>query len=91
MKTWLYLTCAPPPLVVPFAPVSLVGELPLFLLTSPSFAPKSVKELVAYASSGNGGSPHLSAEVFSTMAGHVNIRAVQSLDRRGFEARYQGD
>jgi tripartite-type tricarboxylate transporter receptor subunit TctC len=62
-----------------FAPVSLVAELPFFLLTSPSFAPKSVKELVAYAkanpekvtfaSSGNGGSPHLSAEVFSAMAG----------------------
>ncbi len=62
-----------------FAPVSLVAELPFFLLTSPSFAPKSVKELLAYAkanpdkvtfaSSGNGGSPHLSAEVFSAMAG----------------------
>ena len=62
-----------------FAPVSLVAELPFFLLTSPSFGPKSVKDLVAYAkanpdkvtfaSSGNGGSPHLSAEVFSAMAG----------------------
>ena len=62
-----------------FAPVSLVAELPFFLMSSPSFAPKSVKELVAYAkanpdkvtyaSSGNGGSPHLSAEVFSAMAG----------------------
>jgi tripartite-type tricarboxylate transporter receptor subunit TctC len=62
-----------------FAPVSLVAELPFFLLTSTSFAPKTVKELVAYAkanpdkvtfaSSGNGGSPHLSAEVFSAMAG----------------------
>jgi tripartite-type tricarboxylate transporter receptor subunit TctC len=62
-----------------FAPVSLVAELPFFLLTSPSFAPKSIKDLVAYAkanpdkvtyaSSGNGGSPHLSAEVFSAMAG----------------------
>jgi tripartite-type tricarboxylate transporter receptor subunit TctC len=62
-----------------FTPVSLVAELPFFLMTSPSFAPKTVKELVAYAkanpdkvtyaSSGNGGSPHLSAEVFSAMAG----------------------
>lgn len=62
-----------------FAPVSLVAELPFFLLTSTSFTPKSVKDLVAYAktnpdkvtfaSSGNGGSPHLSAEVFSAMAG----------------------
>jgi len=52
-------------------PVSLVAELPFVLMSSPSFAPKSVRELVAYAkanpdkvsfaSSGNGGSPHLSA------------------------------
>ncbi len=61
-----------------FAPVSLVAELPFFLMSSPSFAPKSIKDLIAfakanpekvtYASSGNGGSPHLSAEVFSAMA-----------------------
>jgi tripartite-type tricarboxylate transporter receptor subunit TctC len=48
-------------------------------MSSPSFAPKTVRELVAYAkanpdkvtyaSSGNGGSPHLSAEIFSSMAG----------------------
>jgi tripartite-type tricarboxylate transporter receptor subunit TctC len=60
-------------------PVSLVAELPFVLMSSPSFAPKSVRELVAYAkanpdkvsfaSSGNGGSPHLSAEIFSAMAG----------------------
>jgi tripartite-type tricarboxylate transporter receptor subunit TctC len=62
-----------------FAPVSLVAELPFFLMSSPSFAPKTIKDLVAYAkanpekvtyaSSGNGGSPHLSAEVFQSMAG----------------------
>jgi tripartite-type tricarboxylate transporter receptor subunit TctC len=60
-------------------PISLVAELPFFLMSSPSFAPKTVRELVAYAkanpdkvtyaSSGNGGSPHLSAEIFSSMAG----------------------
>ena len=60
-------------------PVSLVAELPFVLMSSPSFAPKSVRELVAYAkanpdkvsfaSSGNGGSPHFSAEIFSAMAG----------------------
>jgi tripartite-type tricarboxylate transporter receptor subunit TctC len=48
-------------------------------MSSPSFAPKTVRELVAYAkanpdkvtyaSSSNGGSPHLSAEIFSSMAG----------------------
>ncbi len=62
-----------------FAPVSLVAELPFFLMASPSFAPKTTRELIAYAkanpdkvtyaSSGNGGSPHLSAEVFQAMAG----------------------
>lgn len=62
-----------------FAPVSLVAELPFVLMSSPNFAPKTVKDLIAYAkanpdkvtyaSSGNGGSPHLSAEVFSGMAG----------------------
>lgn len=62
-----------------FAPVSLVAELPFFLMSSPSFGPKTIKDLVAfakanpekvtYASSGNGGSPHLSAEVFQAMAG----------------------
>jgi tripartite-type tricarboxylate transporter receptor subunit TctC len=61
-----------------FVPVSLVAELPFFLLTRANFPAKNVRELVAYAkanpekvtfaSSGNGGSPHLSAEVFASMA-----------------------
>src|SRR5215475_10835486 len=48
-------------------------------MASPSFAPNSVKELVAlakskpgavtYASSGNGGSPHLTAELFQMLTG----------------------
>src|SRR5712691_880661 len=62
-----------------FAPISLVCELPFVLMASPSFAPNSVKELVAYAkanpervtfaSSGQGGSPHLTAEIFQLATG----------------------
>jgi tripartite-type tricarboxylate transporter receptor subunit TctC len=62
-----------------FAPISLVCELPFVLMASPKFAPGSVKELVAYAranpgkvtyaSSGNGGSPHLTAELFQMLTG----------------------
>lgn len=62
-----------------FAPVSLICELPFVLMASPSFAPSSVKELVAlakanpdkvtYASSGSGGSPHLTAELFQIVTG----------------------
>ena len=62
-----------------FAPVSLVCELPFVLMASPSFAPNSVMELIAYskakpgavtyASSGSGGSPHLTAEIFQAATG----------------------
>jgi tripartite-type tricarboxylate transporter receptor subunit TctC len=62
-----------------FAPISLVCELPFVLMASLKFGPNSVKELVAhakaspgkvtYASSGNGGSPHLTAELFQLLTG----------------------
>ena len=62
-----------------FAPISLICELPFVLMASPSFAPNSVGELVAlakakpefvtYASSGLGGSPHLTAELFQLVTG----------------------
>ena len=62
-----------------FAPVSLIAELPFFLLTSPNLPANNVAELVAlakkdpgkisFASSGNGGSPHLSGESFQTLSG----------------------
>ena len=62
-----------------FVPVSLICELPFVLMASPSFPPNSVKELVAYAkanpgkvtfaSSGMGGSPHLTAEIFQLATG----------------------
>lgn len=62
-----------------FAPIALICELPFVLMASPSFPPGSVKDLVAYAkanpgkvtyaSSGLGGSPHLTAEIFQTQTG----------------------
>jgi tripartite-type tricarboxylate transporter receptor subunit TctC len=62
-----------------FAPISLICELPFVLMASPAFPPNSVKELVAYAkakpgdvtfaSSGAGGSPHLTAEIFQQATG----------------------
>ena len=64
-----------------FTPVSLVCELPFVLMASPAFAPNSVRELVAFAkskpgqvtfaSSGSGGSPHLTAEIFQGSTGTV--------------------
>jgi tripartite-type tricarboxylate transporter receptor subunit TctC len=62
-----------------FAPVTLLTQGPLVLVATPSFAPSTVAELVAlakakpgalnYASSGNGQSTHLAAELFATTAG----------------------
>jgi len=62
-----------------FAPVSLLTSGPLVIVANPSVPAKNVKELIAmgkakpgslnYASSGNGQSTHLSAELFATMAG----------------------
>ncbi|HYG56290.1 MAG TPA: tripartite tricarboxylate transporter substrate binding protein [Burkholderiales bacterium] len=62
-----------------FLPVSLICELPFVLMASPRFPPNSVQELVAYAranpgkvtmaSSGAGGSPHLTGEIFQLATG----------------------
>ena len=66
-------------LVKDFAPVSQLTSGPLVIVANPSLPVKNVKELIAlakakpgtlnYASSGNGQSTHLSAELFGTMAG----------------------
>jgi tripartite-type tricarboxylate transporter receptor subunit TctC len=60
-------------------PVSLLTQGPLVLVTHPQFPANSVKELIDmakakpgslnFASSGNGQSTHLSAELFNSMAG----------------------
>ena len=62
-----------------FAPVSLLTQGPLVLVAHPQFPANSIKEVIElaksksgglnFASSGNGQSPHLSAELFNTMAG----------------------
>lgn len=65
-----------------FAPVSMIAELPLVLLITPSLPYQSIRDLVAaarsepgklsYASSGSGGAPHLAAEIFRKSGG-VNM------------------
>jgi tripartite-type tricarboxylate transporter receptor subunit TctC len=62
-----------------FEPVALTHVVPLVLVVSPTLPVNSVKELIAYgkanpgtlsfASSGNGGAPHFSGELFKSMAG----------------------
>jgi tripartite-type tricarboxylate transporter receptor subunit TctC len=62
-----------------FAPVSLFAELPFAFVVNPNVPAKTPKELVAlakaspdkytYASSGSGGSPHLTAEIFQQATG----------------------
>lgn len=62
-----------------FTPVTIAGAVPFVLVVHPSLPVTSVKELVAfakarpgqlfYSSAGNGSPPHLSGELFKTMAG----------------------
>lgn len=62
-----------------FEPVIITHQVPLVLVVSPQLPVKSLAELIAYAkgnpgkltfaSSGPGGAPHLSGELFKTMAG----------------------
>jgi tripartite-type tricarboxylate transporter receptor subunit TctC len=62
-----------------FEPVVLTHVLPLMLVVHPSLPVKNVQELIAYAkanpgklsfaSSGPGGAPHMSGELFKSMAG----------------------
>jgi tripartite-type tricarboxylate transporter receptor subunit TctC len=68
-----------------FVPVSRVADLANVLVVNPSVPANSVRELIAYAksnpnalnysSAGSGTSPHLSMELFRSMAG-VNITHV---------------
>ena len=73
-----------------YAPVTLIGSSPMVLVTHPSVAATSVKELIAlakakpgelnFASGPSGAIPHLSAELFKYMAGidivHVPYKGV---------------
>lgn len=63
-------------------PVGMVASSPMILVTHPSVAAHSIKELIAlakakpgaisFASSGNGSTAHLSSELFKSMTG-INI------------------
>lgn len=82
---WLYASIAYDP-VADFAPVTLIGLYPLVMVVPNSSPAHSVKEFIAYAktrklsyaSSGNGSSLHLAAELFCRSAGiemtHVPYR-----------------
>lgn len=62
-----------------FAPVTLIGNIPMAVVVSPSFPAKSIKELIAmakekpgsidYASAGNGTTNHLAVEQFKQITG----------------------
>ena len=62
-----------------FTPVTIAGAVPFVLVVHPSLPATSVKELIAfakarpgqlfYSSAGNGSPPHLSGELFKSMAG----------------------
>ena len=78
-NTTLYAGRIPYDTVKSFAPISLVGIAPLIMTAGTGFAPKDVKELVAYAkanpgkisfgSSGVGAAAHLTTELFKQSIG----------------------
>src|SRR5438876_4779844 len=66
-----------------FVPISVIGAIPNVLLVHPQVSANSVAELIAiakanpgklnYASQGGGTTSHLTAELFKTMAGGLQI------------------
>ncbi|WPB57449.1 tripartite tricarboxylate transporter substrate binding protein [Xylophilus sp. GOD-11R] len=62
-----------------FEPIALTHVVPLVLVTAPDFPAKTVQDIVAYgkahpgelsfASSGSGGAPHFSGELFKSLTG----------------------
>jgi len=62
-----------------FAPIAMIGSVPIILVASSDQGIKTLSDLIAvakskpkavtYASSGNGTAPHLSGELFAKMAG----------------------
>jgi len=77
INPWIYKLKTDP--AVAFAPVSMFSDLPFVLVVPPSLNVKTVQDLVAlakaepgqhtFASSGTGGAPHLTAEVFQLATG----------------------
>lgn len=77
INPWTYKLKTDP--AIAFAPVSLFSDLPFVLVVPPSLNVKTAKDLVAlakakpgehtFASSGTGGAPHLTAEIFQLATG----------------------
>jgi tripartite-type tricarboxylate transporter receptor subunit TctC len=69
-----------------FVPISVIGAIPNVLLVHPKTNVSSVRELIAlakgnpgklnYASQGSGTTSHLTAELFKSMAGNLDIQHV---------------
>jgi tripartite-type tricarboxylate transporter receptor subunit TctC len=62
-----------------FAPITILAVAPTLCVAAPSFAPKTIQELIAaakadpqavrFASGGNGTTPHIAGEVFKVVTG----------------------
>ncbi|MFL1461066.1 Bug family tripartite tricarboxylate transporter substrate binding protein [Roseococcus sp. DSY-14] len=69
-----------------FAPVALVGQIPMVMMVHNSFPARTLPEVIAYlranpgrvdyASSGNGGALHLATELFLSQAGNLQANHV---------------
>ncbi|HEY4252135.1 MAG TPA: tripartite tricarboxylate transporter substrate binding protein [Roseomonas sp.] len=69
-----------------FAPIALVGQVPMVALVNKDIPAQNLQELIAlfranpgkynYASSGNGGAVHLATELFLSMAGGLEVSHV---------------
>jgi tripartite-type tricarboxylate transporter receptor subunit TctC len=84
-----------------FAPISLLTRAPNILVVVPSLPVKSVRELIAmakakpgelnYATGSSGGSNHLAAELFNTMAGISMTRVNYKGSGPGMAALISGE
>ena len=69
-----------------FAPVALVGQIPMVMMVHNQFPARTLQEVIAhiranpgrvdYASSGNGGALHLATELFLSQAGNLQANHV---------------
>ncbi|TCH96132.1 tripartite tricarboxylate transporter substrate binding protein [Roseococcus sp. SYP-B2431] len=72
--------------VADFAPVALVGKVPMIMMVNKDFPARTLPEFIAliranpgkydYASSGNGGAVHLATELFLHMAGGLRMNHI---------------
>lgn len=72
--------------IADFAPVALVGKVPMVMMVNKDFPARTLPEFIAlvranpgkydYASSGNGGAVHLATELFLHMAGGLRMNHI---------------